>query len=66
MIMSMCVHRVVSRQIKPIEEFYSLLDSYGHVVYENKKSFEKKFSTKSQKMLEIHQISDFQNSWKSK
>ena len=25
-------------------ECYSLLDSYGHVVYENKKKFEKKFS----------------------
>ena len=25
-------------------EFYSLLDSYGHVVYENKKKFGKKFS----------------------
>ena len=27
-------------------EFCSLLDSYGHVVYENKKSFEKKLSEK--------------------
>ena len=27
-------------------EFYSLLNSYGHVVYENKKSFEKKNSEK--------------------
>ena len=27
-------------------EFCSLLESYGHVVYENKKSFEKKFPEK--------------------
>ena len=40
--MSLCVHRVVPRGYKPIEEFYSLLDSYGHVVYENKKKVLKK------------------------
>ena len=44
--MSMCGHRDSAGRYKQIEEFYSLLDSYGYVVYENKKSFEKKILEK--------------------
>ena len=41
--MSMCVHLCSAGRYKSIEEFYSLLDSYGYVVYENKKVLKKSF-----------------------